>query len=57
MTEAEKNKQPTNKKIYEDDNWVIDFVNGNVRVTYFENWHYVDEVIITKEDFFKEDFK
>ena len=29
MTGAEENKQPTNKKIYEDDNWVIDFVDAN----------------------------
>lgn len=44
-------KQPVKKRIYEDDNWVIDMVDGNIRVSYFEDWHYVDEIILTKEHF------
>ena len=39
------------KRIYEDDNWVIDLVDGNIRVSYFENCHYVDEITVTKEYF------
>lgn len=39
------------KRIYEDNDWVIDLIGDNVRVSYFENGHFVDEIILTKEDF------
>ena len=37
------------KRVYEDDNWVIDERNGNLRITLFENYHFVEEIIITPE--------
>ena len=39
------------KRIYEDDNWIIDLIDDNVRVSYFEDGHFVDEIILTKEDY------
>jgi hypothetical protein len=39
------------KRIYEDDNWVIDLIDGNVRVSYFEDGHFVDEIILSSDDF------
>ena len=39
------------KRIYEDDNWVIDLIDGNVRVSYFEDGHFVDEIILSGDDF------
>ena len=44
-------KLPKVRKIYEDDNWIIDLIGGNVRVSYFEDGHFVDEIILSKEDF------
>ena len=44
------------KRVYEDDNWVIDLIDGKVRVSYFEGNHFVDEVVLSKE-FFKEEVK
>ena len=44
-------KQPVIKRIYEDDDWIIDLINGKLRISYFENGHYVDEVVLTKEQF------
>lgn len=38
-------------RIYEDDTWVIDLIGGNVRVSYFEEGHFVDEIILTGDDF------
>ena len=37
------------KRVYEDDNWVIDERNGNLRITLFEDDHFVEEIIITPE--------
>jgi hypothetical protein len=39
------------KRIYEDYDWVIDLIDDNVRVSYFEDGHFVDEIILTKKDF------
>lgn len=39
------------KKVYENDSWVIDLIGDNVRVSYFEDGHFVDEIILSKEDF------
>lgn len=39
------------KRIYEDNDWVIDLIGGNVRVSYFEEGHFVDEIILTGDDF------
>lgn len=39
------------KRLYEDDTWVIDLVDGNIRVSYFEDCHFVDEMMITKDSF------
>ena len=41
------------RRVHEDDNWVIDLIDGKVRVSYFEDGHFVDEIILSKE-FFKE---
>ena len=38
-------------RVYEDDNWIIDLIDGNVRVSYFEGGHFVDEMIVSKESF------
>lgn len=43
--------QPVKKRIYEDDNWVIDLVDGDIRVSYFEDGHFVDEIILSGDDF------
>ena len=37
------------KRVYEDDNWVIDERNGNLRITLFEDCHFVEEIVITPE--------
>ena len=37
------------KRIYEDDNWVIHERNGNLRITLFEDNHYVEEINLTPE--------
>lgn len=37
-------------RIYEDDDWVIDRVGDNIRVSYFKDNHFVDERLITKEE-------
>lgn len=42
---------PKIKRIYEDTNWVIDLIDGNLRVSYFEDYHYVDEIILSGDDF------
>mgnify|MGYP003291241120 CR=1 FL=1 len=47
-------KESKIKRIYEDDNWVIDMIDGKVRVSYFDGNHFVDEVVLSKE-FFKEE--
>ena len=39
------------KRVYEDDNWVIDLIDDNVRVSYFEDNHFVDEIILSGDDF------
>ena len=39
------------KRIYEDNDWVIDLIGGNVRVSYFEDGHFVDEIVLSGEDF------
>ena len=40
------------QRVYEDDTWVIDLIDGNLRVSFFEDYHFVDEVTLSKE-FFK----
>ncbi len=37
------------RRIYEDDTWVIHERNGNLRITLFEDNHYVEEISITPE--------
>ena len=37
------------KRIYEDDTWVIHERNGNLRITLFEDNHYVEEIDLTPE--------
>ena len=44
-------KSPVIKRIYEDDTWVIDLIDGNVRVSCFEDNRFADEIILTKEQF------
>jgi len=43
------------KRVYEDDDWIIDLIDGNVRVSYFEDGHYIDEITITKDSFKEEE--
>ena len=42
------------KRIYEDNDWVIDLIDGNVRVSYFEDGHFVDEIVLSGDDFKEE---
>lgn len=44
-------KESKINRVYEDDTWVIDLINGNIRVSYFEDGHFVDEIVLTKADF------
>ena len=44
-------KESKIRRVHEDDNWVIDLINGKVRVSYFEDGHFVDEVILSGDDF------
>ena len=37
------------KRIYEDDTWTIDEISGNLRITLFEDNHYVEEINLTSE--------
>ena len=46
-----KKKESKIKRVYENDTWVIDLIDGNVRVSYFEDNHFVDEITITKKSF------
>ena len=39
------------QRVYEDDDWVIDLIDGNIKVSYFEGNHFVDDIMITKEYF------
>ena len=41
------------QRVYEDDTWVVDLIDGNLRVSCFEDNHYIDEITLTKE-YFKE---
>ena len=44
-------KQSKIKRIYEDDDWVIDLIDGNIRISYFEDYHFVDEIVLSGDDF------
>jgi hypothetical protein len=35
------------KRIYEDDNWVIQETNGNLIISLFKDYHYINEIVIT----------
>ena len=37
------------KRVYEDDTWTIDEISGNLRITLFEDNHYVEEIDLTPE--------
>lgn len=37
------------KRIYEDDNWIIDKYSSGLRITLFKDGHYVEEVSLTPE--------
>ena len=47
-------KRSKAQRVYEDDNWVIDLIGDKIRVSYFEDYHFVDEIILTKENFKEE---
>ena len=49
---TQENKQSKIKRVYEDDTWVIDVIDGKVRVSYFENNHFVDDVILSDSYFY-----
>jgi len=44
-------KNTTVERLYENDNWVVDKLGDSIRISYFENNHFVDELIIVKEVF------
>ena len=44
-------KRPEIKRVYEDDSWVIDLIDGKVRISYFENYHFIDDIVISKDTF------
>ena len=50
----QENKQSKIYGVYEDDTWVIDLIGNNVRVSYFEDGHFVDEIILSGDDFKEE---
>lgn len=52
LQQSKRNKLQKVKRIYEDDTWVVDLIDGNLRVSCFEDYHFVDEVTLSKE-FFK----
>ena len=52
--EEQKSKKSKIQRVYEDDTWVIDLINGNVRVSYFEDGHFVDEIVLSGDDFKEE---
>ena len=50
-----KNNKSKIERIYEDDDWIIDRVGENIRVSYFKNNHFVDEKLVTKKEFEEND--
>ena len=36
-------------KIYEDDDWTIEKCNGNLRISLFKDYHYVEELTLTPD--------
>lgn len=50
-TKIEIKKRPEIERVYEDDSWVIDLIDGKVRVSYFEDYHFVDDIVISKDTF------
>lgn len=44
-------KESKINRVYEDNTWVIDLIDDKVRVSYFEDNHFVDEIILTKNVF------
>ena len=36
-------------KVYEDDNWVIEEHNGNLTISLFKDYHYVEELTLTPD--------
>lgn len=51
IIKPEVKKRPEVKRVYEDDSWVIDLIDGKVRVSYFEDYHFVDDIVISKDTF------
>lgn len=43
------------KRIFENNQWIIDLMGDKIRISYFEHGHFVDEMIISAEMFKKED--
>lgn len=45
------NKKRINKieRIYEDDDWVIDKIGDEIRISLFEDYHFKEEFYISKE--------
>lgn len=41
--------------LYEDDNWVIDKSGSSIRISYFEDNHFKDDLELSKEIFQDED--
>ena len=41
------------ENIYDDNEWVIDKIGDKIRISYFKDFHFVDELFLTKENFLK----
>ena len=51
ISKPEVKRRPEVERVYEDDSWVIDLIDGKVRVSYFEDYHFVDDIVISKDTF------
>lgn len=50
LLNSKKEKQKV-ERIYYDNNWNIDKIGDKIRISYFKDFHFVDEIFITKDMF------
>lgn len=41
------------ERLYYDNDWSIDKIGDKIRISLFEDFHFVDELFLTKENFLK----
>lgn len=46
-------KKPVVKRVYESSDWTIDLIDDEIRISLFNDNHFVDEVFINKDNFEK----